>query len=343
MWSGLTARSMIHGGLASFPPAPPPPSPPLPQSLFRLGLNLNLVGSRSLAQQHASSAVPLPSTQLQCRMNPHRRLQEKGRLQRQFGLLTCCAVNEPRSSAMEEAEAGGRGGVAGDGWISDSEVNGPLLLRDQESGEGGGGGGGPMLETASAAVEAGASPSSRELWNARAEDGIERAIFNFRFLTLLAIGGSLAGSLLCFLKGCGYVFESFNVHRFATGQILLKLVEAVDVYLFGTVLLIFGMGVYGLFISNVATDTAACDDRALQNTSLFGLFLLKRRPKWMRIGSLDELKTKLGHVIVMILLVKMYEKSKVVVITSTVDLLGYAISIFMSSTSLYVLHRLHHG
>ncbi len=28
-------------------------------------------------------------------------------------------------------------------------------------------------------------------------------------------------------QGCGYVFESFNVHRFATGQILLKLVEAV--------------------------------------------------------------------------------------------------------------------
>jgi hypothetical protein len=73
------------------------------------------------------------------------------------------------------------------------------------------------------------------------------------------------------------------------------------------------------------------------------VFVLQRRPLWMRIGSLDELKTKLGHVIVMILLVKMYEKSKVVVITTSVDLLGYAISIFMSSTSLYVLHRLHHG
>jgi uncharacterized membrane protein YqhA len=73
------------------------------------------------------------------------------------------------------------------------------------------------------------------------------------------------------------------------------------------------------------------------------VFVLQRRPSWMRIGSLDELKTKLGHVIVMILLVKMYEKSKIVVITSTVDLLGYAISIFMSSTSLYVLHRLHHS
>jgi hypothetical protein len=64
-----------------------------------------------------------------------------------------------------------------------------------------------------------------------------QTIFNFRFLTLLAIGGSLAGSLLCFLKGCGYVFESFNVHRFATGQILLKLVEAVGenfrIFIFG--------------------------------------------------------------------------------------------------------------
>jgi uncharacterized membrane protein YqhA len=62
----------------------------------------------------------------------------------------------------------------------------------------------------------------------------------------------------------------------------------------------------------------------------------------MCIGSLDELKTKLGHVIVMILLVKMFEKSKRVLITSSIDLLGYSLSIFLSSTSLYVLHRLHH-
>jgi len=29
---------------------------------------------------------------------------------------------------------------------------------------------------------------------------IEQAIFDFRFLALLAVGGSLAGSLLCFLN-----------------------------------------------------------------------------------------------------------------------------------------------
>ncbi len=57
--------------------------------------------------------------------------------------------------------------------------------------------------------------------------------------------------------------------------VAMNWVLVTDVYLFGTVLLIFGMGVYGLFISNVSSDTKAADDRALQNTSLFGLFLLK--------------------------------------------------------------------
>ncbi|KAI3973395.1 hypothetical protein MKW92_025666 [Papaver armeniacum] len=98
------------------------------------------------------------------------------------------------------------------------------------------------------------------------EGNIEKAIFDFRFLALFAIAGSLAGSLLCFLN---------------------------------------------------------------------------ERPTWMKISSLDELKTKVGHVIVMILLVKMFERSKTVIITTGVDLLSYSVCIFFSSASLYILHNLH--
>jgi uncharacterized membrane protein YqhA len=61
----------------------------------------------------------------------------------------------------------------------------------------------------------------------------------------------------------------------------------------------------------------------------------------MRISSLGELKTKLGHIIVMILLVKMFERSKMVHITTGMDLLSYAVCIFLSSASLYILHNLH--
>ncbi len=61
----------------------------------------------------------------------------------------------------------------------------------------------------------------------------------------------------------------------------------------------------------------------------------------MKISSLDELKTKVGHVIVMILLVKMFERSKMVTISTGMDLLSYFVCIFLSSTSLYILHNLH--
>ncbi|KAK7323243.1 hypothetical protein VNO77_26708 [Canavalia gladiata] len=181
------------------------------------------------------------------------------------------------------------------------------------------------------------------------ESSIERVIFDFRFLALLAIGGSLAGSLLCFLNGCIYIIDAYKVYWTScvkgvhTGQMVLRLVEAIDVYLAGTVMLIFGMGLYGLFISNVPPDVPPAVDRALKGSSLFGMFSLKERPKWMKISSLNELKTKVGHVIVMILLVKMFERSKMVTIATGLDLLSYSICIFLSSASLYILHNLHKG
>ncbi|KAL6841801.1 hypothetical protein ACP4OV_028313 [Aristida adscensionis] len=181
------------------------------------------------------------------------------------------------------------------------------------------------------------------------ESAIERVIFDFRFLALLAVAGALAGSLLCFLNGCVYIKEAYTVYWSSctvgvhTGQMVLKVVEAMEVYLTGTVMLIFGMGLHGLFISNASTDLPSESDRGLKRSSLFGMFALKERPKWMKITSLDELKTKVGHVIVMILLVKMFERSKMVAISTGLDLLSYSVSIFFSSASLYILHNLRKG
>ncbi|KAF5192789.1 hypothetical protein FRX31_017624 [Thalictrum thalictroides] len=191
----------------------------------------------------------------------------------------------------------------------------------------------------------GSTPISRFVRST--ESNIERVIFDFRFLALLAVAGSLAGSLLCFLNGCVYIVDAYKIYWTScskgvhTGQMVLRLVEAIDVYLAGTVMLIFGMGLYGLFISNVSPDVPANVDRALKGSSLFGMFALKERPKWMKISSLNELKTKVGHVIVMILLVKMFERSKMVTIATGMDLLSYSVCIFLSSASLYILHNLH--
>jgi len=45
-----------------------------------------------------------------------------------------------------------------------------------------------------------------------------------------------------------------------------------EIYLVGTVMLIFAMGLFGLFISNGSQGGSG--DRALKNTTLFGMFSL---------------------------------------------------------------------
>ncbi|TKW36244.1 hypothetical protein SEVIR_2G427700v4 [Setaria viridis] len=57
-----------------------------------------------------------------------------------------------------------------------------------------------------------------------------------------------------------------------SGQMVLKVVEAIDAYLAGIVMLIFGMGLYGLLISNASTDVPSESDRALWGSSLLGMF-----------------------------------------------------------------------
>lgn len=60
----------------------------------------------------------------------------------------------------------------------------------------------------------------------------------------------------------------------------------------------------------------------------------------MNVRTVNELKTKLGHVIVMLLLIGFFDKSKKVVIQSPGDLLCLAVSIFLSSGTLFLLTKL---
>lgn len=107
---------------------------------------------------------------------------------------------------------------------------------------------------------------------------------------------------------------------------------------------LFGLETYASW-QTVHSDTyhyfPAVPITLLKLTELTILIDSQERPKWMKISSLDELKTKVGHVIVMILLVKMFERSKMVTIATGMDLLSYSVCIFLSSASLYILHQLH--
>ncbi|XP_058103751.1 uncharacterized protein LOC131247855 isoform X2 [Magnolia sinica] len=178
------------------------------------------------------------------------------------------------------------------------------------------------------------------------EEDVEKVIYGCRFMTFLGVWGSLVGSVLCFLKGCTYVVSAFQEY-FAGGgpggKIILILVEAIDIYLIGTVMLVFGMGLYELFISNLNIESyqqSHLQETSSYGSNLFGLFRLLERPKWLEIQSIAQLKTKLGHVIVTVLLIGLFEKSKKVVISSTVDLLCFSVTVLLASSCLYLLSKL---
>lgn len=55
----------------------------------------------------------------------------------------------------------------------------------------------------------------------------------------------------------------------------MKFPSYADVYLAGTVMLVFALGLYELFISNASANLHPKDDPALTGSSLFGMFALK--------------------------------------------------------------------
>ncbi|MCD7462040.1 hypothetical protein HAX54_047651 [Datura stramonium] len=172
------------------------------------------------------------------------------------------------------------------------------------------------------------------------EETMEKAIYSCRFFAILAVWGLLVGSFLCFIKGCIYVTASFQEYFASRAKVILLLVEAIDIYLLGTVMLVFGMGLYELFISNLDKSKSMSEETTPYQSNLFGIFTLKERPRWLEIKTVSGMKTKVGHVMVMLLLIGMFEKSKKAVIHTPFDLLCFSASVLICSACLYLLSRL---
>ncbi|KAL8141170.1 hypothetical protein V2J09_007191 [Rumex salicifolius] len=166
---------------------------------------------------------------------------------------------------------------------------------------------------------------------------IERVIVDCRFFTFLAIAGSLIGSILCFVEGFAMVMKSYfryfeaALHKMDYGSVVELLIEAIDMFLVGTALLIFGMGLYEMFVRPKVMLSAS--DR-------LGLFHLKGIPSWLKMESVSKAKTRVGHAIIMILQVGMLEKFNSVPLVTGLDLASFAGALLVSSASIFCLFKL---
>ena len=129
---------------------------------------------------------------------------------------------------------------------------------------------------------------------------MKNMFYLFRYISWVAIIGSLLGSLLLFGVGALKTINAFGViifnnipedkaHLHPADIATTYLIKSLDTFLIALVLFIFAHGVYTLFISNKKYDNG--------NGVL----------KWIRTPNIGHLKNVLAEVIVIILFVKFLE------------------------------------
>lgn len=162
----------------------------------------------------------------------------------------------------------------------------------------------------------------------------EEALWRSRFVVVIAVVASMIAAIAVFYITTvdvwyliAHILDYSNPDLSAEGRKLMHddtvthVVEVVDGYLLATVMLIFALGLYELFVSDI---DAAHGSRASS--------------KILLIESLDDLKNRLAKVILMILIVKLFEHAVKMKMGSVLDLLYLGGAIALVGLALYLTH-----
>jgi len=164
------------------------------------------------------------------------------------------------------------------------------------------------------------------------KDFFEKILWNSRYVVLLAVWSSIVGMLLLFLLSAAdmgklawdfieYAFMGVEKENFHI-TVVSHVITAVDDFLLATVLLIFALGLYELFISKI---------KIAHGTENANNILM--------INNLDDLKDRLGKVILMILIVAFFKNVLHVTFDDPLNILYMGAGILMVSLAGYFSHK----
>lgn len=167
------------------------------------------------------------------------------------------------------------------------------------------------------------------------EQFLESFLWNSRFVVLVAVLASLAAGFALFYIATVDVFLlvqhlshyadaslSNEARRLLHDDSITHIVEVLDSYLLGIIMLIFSLGLYELFISDI-------DPARFSKTS----------SKVLLINNMDDLKNRLAKVIVMMLIVTLFEHALETTMGTTADLLNFGGSIALIGLALFLMHK----
>ena len=166
----------------------------------------------------------------------------------------------------------------------------------------------------------------------RYERVFERFLWNSRLLVMLAVVPSLLGSLVLFIIGTLDILElavDAGAYYLVGGQpdihetVVPSVVMAVDIYLVAIVLLIFGLGVYRLFVSPIEPAEAHPASNPFN------------------VSSFDELKDKIARVVILAVIIEFFRAVVGITFETPLDAIYLALSVLALATALYLMSRAH--
>lgn len=171
------------------------------------------------------------------------------------------------------------------------------------------------------------------------EQTFEKFLWNSRFVVLLAVISSMISSMILFVVATVDVFELVNkVFKYVLlpgsertpaayeefhGNVVGHIIGAIDDYLLATVLFIFALGLYELFISKIEEAEAEAETSS----------------RILLIHSLDDLKDRLAKVVLMILIVTFFKNVIHTTFEEPLNILYLGVGILFVALALYFTHK----
>ena len=158
----------------------------------------------------------------------------------------------------------------------------------------------------------------------------EKILWNVRYITVLTVILSIFSAFALIVLGSWNIIEAiifynplFDDSIISNNDLLFKIISAIDLFLIGIVLLIFGFGIYELFVSEIDFANAKFTESTL------------------KIRDLDQLKNKIIKVVIIVLIVKFFEKVLKFSenFTSPMDILYFGLSILSICIGYFLINR----
>lgn len=160
----------------------------------------------------------------------------------------------------------------------------------------------------------------------------EKLLWQSRLVVLVAVVASLLVAFAMFYVSTldvwtllGHILHyhdsTVDARAGVRSAIVAHVVEVVDGYLLATIMLIFALGLYELFISRI---------EIAEGSELASRLLL--------IRSLDDLKDRLAKVVLLILVVKFFEYALQLQFRTPLDLLWLSLGVMLVAAALWLTH-----